>query len=372
MYDYAGEWVYRVGLPAKSGVGGGLLAVLPGQLAIAVWSPPLDERGNSVRGVAACEALSDELALHFLRAPRPTLTAVQSRLSLRELASKRLRVAAEEAVLAEHGDEAVVLVLQGDLAFAGVEAVLRRVVREASSVAHVVLDFARATDVDPPSARLLLELDETLAERGRRLLFVGLAAHPRLLRQLEEASTRGTTRRPLVFDELDAALEACERAILAAHGVFERDGGELPFAQHDLLRGLDGAQLELLGGLLERRRYAAHEIVVDEGDPSDELFLLVQGALSVLSHRRDGAVRRLATLSPGMAFGETSLVEGGTRTATVRADCTSTCFVLKRASFESLGAASPETKIRLLESLLRSSTRSVGRLSRELASVRRS
>jgi glutaminase len=49
LYDDSGIWLYRVGLPAKSGVGGGLIAVAPGRFGIAVFSPPLDAAGNSVR-----------------------------------------------------------------------------------------------------------------------------------------------------------------------------------------------------------------------------------------------------------------------------------------------------------------------------------
>ncbi len=68
-----------VGLPAKSGVTGGILALLPGQLGIAVFSPPLDARGNSVRGVQACRELSRDLELHFLRAARPAHVAIGAR-----------------------------------------------------------------------------------------------------------------------------------------------------------------------------------------------------------------------------------------------------------------------------------------------------
>lgn len=64
MYNFAGEWAYKVGIPAKSGVSGGIIAVVPGQMGIAVFSPPLDSRGNSVRGVKVCEELSQELGLH--------------------------------------------------------------------------------------------------------------------------------------------------------------------------------------------------------------------------------------------------------------------------------------------------------------------
>ncbi|WP_414753798.1 glutaminase A [Anabaena sp. CCY 9910] len=65
MYNFAGEWAYKVGIPAKSGVCGGIMAVVPNQMGIAVFSPPLDIRGNSVRGVKVCEELSQQLGLHL-------------------------------------------------------------------------------------------------------------------------------------------------------------------------------------------------------------------------------------------------------------------------------------------------------------------
>lgn len=64
MYDGAGDWACRVGLPAKSGVGGGIMAVVNRQLGIGVFSPLLDSAGNSVRGQLCCAGLAEELGLH--------------------------------------------------------------------------------------------------------------------------------------------------------------------------------------------------------------------------------------------------------------------------------------------------------------------
>jgi glutaminase len=61
LYDTSGAWQYDVGLPAKSGVGGGIMAISPGNWAIAAFSPPLDGAGNSVRSQLAIAWIADQL-----------------------------------------------------------------------------------------------------------------------------------------------------------------------------------------------------------------------------------------------------------------------------------------------------------------------
>ena len=69
FYDGSGQWTYEVGLPGKTGVGGGIVVVVPGRMALAAFSPPLDEHGNSVRAQLALKFLAQELGLNLFFSP---------------------------------------------------------------------------------------------------------------------------------------------------------------------------------------------------------------------------------------------------------------------------------------------------------------
>ncbi len=148
MYNGAGDWVSAVGMPAKSGVGGGITAVLPGELGIGVYSPLLDDRGNSVRGVLTCRALSQRLGLHFLTVSR------ESRATIR--------------AVYETADGVRVYEMHGDLMFAGAEKVLRTIERDADGFSVAILDVTRVDTINDPARALLAGMSSTLEAAGKK------------------------------------------------------------------------------------------------------------------------------------------------------------------------------------------------------------
>nr|WP_090275531.1 glutaminase A [Mycolicibacterium komanii]CRL68514.1 glutaminase [Mycolicibacterium komanii] len=190
MYDATGDWVSAVGMPAKSGVGGGIAAVLPGQLGIGVYSPLLDAKGNSVRGVQVCRSLSANLGLHFLAHTRESRSTIRNAYDV---------------------DAGVrVFELHGDLLFAGAEQVLRRVERERDAFDVAILELSRVDDIDDAARRMFAGMRESLVAAGKE----GFVVDPD--RVLEPTSTDGTVAR--VFGSLEEALRAVAKVPGASDG----------------------------------------------------------------------------------------------------------------------------------------------------------
>jgi glutaminase len=368
MYDYAGEWVYEVGIPAKSGVAGGVLAVLPGQLGIGVWSPRLDERGNSVRGVAVCRDLSREFELHFLRVPRPSRATLRARYDVAAVRSKRQRPPRDEAALAELGARARVYELQGDVAFAAIEAVIRQILDDARSADVAILDLRRVTRIASGARALLLGLLESLSDHGKRLVLSNAQGHPRLVRYLEERLGPDEQWRLAAFPDVDAALEWAEAHLLAEHAPGGADPVEpLLLAAHPICRGLSPSQVETFEKLLEPVRFEAGEPIVRKGEPADRLYFLASGEVSVVTELPSGELKRLSTLSRGMSFGELAVVSRTPRSADVRADEPVTGWALPVAAFDRLGESHADVKLVLLENLLANVCQTVARLTHEVS-----
>jgi len=371
MYDYAGEWVYWVGMPAKSGVAGGVLAVLPGQLGLGVFSPRLDARGNSVRGVAVCKDLSHEFGLHFLRTARASRSAIRAQYNLTGRRSKHRRPERERATLDAEGERVRVYELQGDLAFPVVETVVHRIVDRSERIDCAVIDLSRATRIDGGAARLLRELCLGLRAGDKPLSFVGAERHAGFLRPIEEAlALAGEGAHGLNFPDADLALQWCENQLLRRYGPAQvQAAAKTALSEQELCRGLEAEALNHLETLVERRQYAAGEFIVRAGDPADAMFLLVNGQVSVVVTLPNGQLKRLATLTPGMAFGELASVARSARSADIRADKATDCYLLSTDAFDRLGVTHPAIRMVLLENMLRQAHDMVTRLNREVAAL---
>jgi glutaminase len=359
MYDWSGEWIYRVGLPAKSGVGGGIMAVLPGQLGIGVFSPPLDAQGNSVRGIAVCNELSSQLALHlFHEGLRPT-PATRLAYDASQVRSRRRRPLAQREVLAREGKLVRVMELQGDLVFASIEPVVRRAHEEAATVTGFALDLRSVTAADGASLRLIAQLQLELHRRGCRLLVcqAGRLTVPLLSHGVDPGSLRQT---------VDLALENLEDLLLARAGAAAAPVASTEFAQCELFAGWDADAIALLEKYTEPLSAGAGEAIVRAGDPGDAIYFLLSGSVEVrLPSSGQAAASRIDVFSAGMSFGEMAFIDGAPRSADVVAMEPSACRVLRLGNYRLLDAEHPRLKIRLLEAIARQMSANLRRINAE-------
>lgn len=338
MYDYSGGWIFNVGMPAKSGVGGGIMAVLPGQFGLGVFSPRLDAKGNSVRGIKACERISRDFGLHLFSVARATSATVLRRsYDCTQIRSRRERSPAESALLAEQGGRVRVYELQGELVFGSAESVELAMLADLAEADALVVDLKRVVAVGDAAARLLLRLAESVAAAGKRVYFtetMHLYGFRRLLQKTDAAASADWLR----FDDTDRAVEVCEQRLVDAAGVAAAvvDGGDL--RNHYLCRGLSDAEVDAVRNAGRERRYPAGAPVVSIGDMAQSFFFVLAGEAEVWVSTGEGGKSgrrvRLTTLGPGTVFGEIGILDRERRTANVTASTDLTCLKVPFAALE--------------------------------------
>src|SRR5437868_15076073 len=343
MYDYAGEWIYRVGIPAKSGVGGGILAALPARLGLGSYSPKLDKHGNSVRGIKVCELLSSHYDLHMLNRSNDARNSIIADYDIGNSPSRRVRRAQEQNILATHHQDVRVIELVGTLSFSNVDYVSRQLAAKPRPQL-VIFDLRRVTAMTRAGTRLLAEEFRELAAHHVTVILSGIRRSSPEWKMIGEWTEGLSNIRNYYL--LDAAIEWAEDQVVY------RYGGAIDFfeatelSEQALLAGLTDEELTDLASLASIRTYQASEKIIVAGDPATSVFFLRSGVVHV--PLPDGI--RLATLTAGMPFGEMALLEPR-RSADVFADMAATAYEIPLRDFERFRKQHPRAGERIMRNL---------------------
>ena len=342
MYDYAGEWVYRVGMPAKSGVGGGIVAALPAQLGLGTFSPPLDDHGNSVRGLKVCEMLSTHFGLHMLNRSGDVRTSIIADYDIGGIASRRSRQPRDQQILEERHDDVRVIELVGALTFATIDYVSRKLAEKPTPL--LIVDFRRVASITSAGGLLLADILRSLTAGTAKAILTGI----------EPSSQIWTVIHPLIaeiagvrsFPVLDEALEWTEDQIIFRYGGYIALKDSTHLKEQALLSGLTDDEIAGIAALGAVRRYAAGQRIVAADEPASSLFFLQSGMVSV---KLPSGVR-LASLDQGMEFGEMALLEDR-RSADVWADTAVQCLELPIEEFNKFRVENPHAAERIARNL---------------------
>ncbi|KQW80472.1 hypothetical protein ASC89_10415 [Devosia sp. Root413D1] len=329
MYDYAGGWQFSVGLPAKSGVGGGIAAVLPGQLGIGTFSPRLDAVGNSARGVKVCEDISANFRLHLFEDRGGGLVPLRRVYRSDEVHSKRVRRHEQARKLDRYGHLIAVYELQGELGFIEAERVTRRIIEDLDSAYYFVIDLTRVLRIDGVAVTLLNTARRTLQEARKGFAVVSISDE-----------LPHTFEQDMHFPNVDQALEYFENRLLDQAGSSQADAA-VPLREFDLLAGLDEAILGALAKRLRPQPFEPGTTLIAQNARADELFFLTEGHVDITVRVGNAPSHRVSTVEPGTVFGELALFGHAPRTADVVAVSSGTALVLDRDALDDLAVNAP-------------------------------
>ena len=344
MYDYAGEWIYRVGIPAKSGVGGGIIAALPSQLGLGTYAPLLDSHGNSVRGLKVCEALSSHFDLHLFNRSGDVRNGIIADYDIGGVSSRRNRQPHEQQILNEHQKDCHVYELTGALTFGTIDYLSRRLVEKQKESQLVILDFHRVPTTTRAAGRLLGEALAELGAVNTTVILCGIQSQSPVAAMFDPLIESPSKLRK--FAVLDEAIEWAEDQIIYRYGGYGRLHDPATLPEQQLLEGLTAGQIEALATRMKPRTYQSGQRIIGAEESASSLFFLQSGMVSV--KLANGV--RLATLVAGMVFGEMALLEDR-RSADVWADTLVECLELPLDAYAEFRDIYPQVGERIIRNL---------------------
>ena len=374
MYDYAGQWAYKVGMPAKSGVSGGIIAVLPGQIGIGVFSPRVDAKGNTVRGIKVCEDTAQQFGLHQYDSAPYARSIIRSERRGSSITSRRLRPSFEREYLVQEGHRIIVIELQGQMFFGTTERLIRHLDGRLDGVSHLILDFRRVSGIMPTCVAMLANLKLIIDHAGVELVISGAGKYT----EVEKAVTDILCANPadftmpggVSFHDMDEALEYAEQALITLGPPMLRNNTHYGLKDIDFFKGLSDEEIKRLEQGILAIRYEAGEIIFHEGDPAQVFFALASGMVSVVRRIAGGEQYvRLASIGPGVVFGEMALLDQGTRSADVRADEPSLCYVLSMKRLEEISQTHPNIQLQILRSMAQEMSNRLRRTNQEFTDL---
>lgn len=278
--------------------------------------------------------------------------------------SSVVRPAAHQELLARQSADIRVLVLRGVIFFGTASSLLERVrgflATRTGAVRVLVLDFTHVASADSSAVMTFTKISQLAAAGDAKVLLCGL----------NTATADALGRQAGAHATLDLALDAAEEILLASHGQDPR-GTSQPLEAW-LALALEGEQhRRVLQPLLQRRAVEAGQVLLRQGDRSDEtLYLIESGRLAVTLHGQNEG-QRLASLMAGNIVGEMALYASTNRSATVVAESDSVVWALQRDALETLHVTAPETAMRVHAFIMRTMAIRVQQANTTIAALQR-
>jgi glutaminase len=260
------------------------------------------------------------------------------------ISSRRSRQPHEQQILDEHHADIRVIELVGALNFATIDYITRRLSGEPPNAPLLILDFRRVPDITAAGARLLGENLTILGNAGVTSILTGFEATSPVW---EAIRVRAAEERKLRrFALLDDAIEWAEDQVIYRYGGFTLSKETSHLGEQALLAELTADEIAALVELSAVRTYETGQRILRAGDPANSLFFLQSGMVSV---KLPSGVR-LASLGPGMEFGEMAILERH-RSADVWADTAVKCLELPLDTFADYRRLHPQIALQIMRNL---------------------